>query len=422
MKTSMSIKLKDEPLSKNVRVITEHNALARSTSVGIWVNTGSRDEEKNQLGCSHFLEHLLFKGTKTRTSREISSMIENRGGHLNAFTDRDLTAYYARVLNRDQDIATELLCDMLQNSLLKKEDIAMERQVILEEIKQMWDDPSSLIHELYAQNIWRGNPIAHPISGTIETISQMPIETIHEYYEENYSCDLIIVGAGAVDHESLVSSLDNFLQKGRGNCAKDRRSPEHFPGQKYIPRNTGQVQLCISTPGNEYGSKDSAAQSIISSYLGLGASSLLFQEAREKRGLVYNIYTQNQSFADIGAFNVFAGTRKKNLGELVEIIFRELKSMKKGLDQDTLEKVKHKTIGLYTLSSESNRQRMHHLGVSTLRRGKPRTVDDIISLLESVTNEDICRVANNLFKADKIAITTLGMSEKESENIRDYLA
>ena len=267
---TLPLELRDEALSNGVRVITEHNAAAKSTSLGLWVDVGSRDEGEHQWGSSHFLEHLLFKGTETRSAREISSLIENRGGHLNAFTDRDMTAYHARILSRDQDAATELLLDMLENSTLKAPDVEMERQVILEEIKQAQDDPASLIHDLYTENIWRGSKAAHSILGTSETISKMPVKDVKDYYHEHYAGNMIVVAAGAVDHEKLISSVENLAKKGRVNHAKDRCKPEHFPGRKYIPKDTEQVQLSVSTSGQPYASKDYAVQSIISSYLGLG--------------------------------------------------------------------------------------------------------------------------------------------------------
>ena len=417
----MPLELIDEQLHSGVRVITEHNSATKSISLGLWVDVGSRDEGNSLWGCSHFLEHLLFKGTETRSAKEISSALENLGGHLNAFTDRDMTAYHAMVLSRDQEVATEILSDMLQNSLLRNEDIEMERKVILEEIKQTWDDPAGLIHELYTENIWRGNSAAHPIGGTLETISKMPVDDIRGYYEEKYVGDLVVVASGAVDHERLVSSIENLHQKGRGKCVKDRSKPEYYPGKKYIERETGQVQLSITTPGYPYGSEDAPVQSIIMSYLGLGASSLLFQEVREKRGLVYNIYTYNQSLSDVGAFSVFAGTSKKNLEQVTKIILEEFEGMKQGLDPETLETLKHKTIGLYILGSESNRQRMRHLGVSTLRAGKPRSVEYVVEKLEAVSNDDVMRVAEEMFDSNKIAFTALGVSKDEASSLDSLL-
>jgi predicted Zn-dependent peptidase len=234
----MSLVLNDEILSNRLRVVTEENSSSKSISLGFWINVGSRDEEKKLWGGSHFLEHLLFKGTKNRTALDISSTLENLGGHLNAFTDRDMTAYYARILDRDQKVAVELLTDMIQNSMLREKDIEMERQVILEEIKQTWDDPARLIHELYPENIWRGNPLAHPIGGTQDTIKNMSTDDIREFYKRKYCGELLIVAAGAVDHEELISSLENFDEKGMGKQGKERSKPDHFPGRRYIPRKT----------------------------------------------------------------------------------------------------------------------------------------------------------------------------------------
>ncbi len=413
----MPLELRDELLSNGVRVITEYNPATKSISLGLWADVGSRDEGEPYWGCSHFLEHLLFKGTETRSAKEISSTIENLGGHLNAFTDRDMTAYYARILSRDQGIATELLSDMLENSLLKEADIEMERQVILEEIKQTWDDPAALIHDLYPENIWRGYPVAHPIGGTIETMSEMSIQEIHDYYEDNYGKGLTVVAAGAVDREKLVSDIENFIKKGRGKCVKDRCKPDYYPGRKYVDRNSGQVQLCVSTPGYSSGSDEAPVQAIIASYLGMGASSRLFQEVREKRGLVYNIYGYTQNLSDVGVFSVFAGTSKQNLREVTEITLRELEAMKQGLNSDALETVKHKTIGLYILGSESNRQRMHNLGTSTLRTGKPRSIEEVVAKLEAVSNDDVMRVAEKMFDESKVAFTALGVSDSEAVDL-----
>ena len=206
-----------------------------------------------------------------------------------------------------------------------------------------------------------------------------------------------------------------------GKHVKDRRVPEHFPGHEYIERELGQVQLSISTPGSPFGSNDAIVQTIISSYLGIGASSLLFQEVREKRGLVYNVYTYNQSLSDVGAFSVLAGMSKSNLEEVVKIVLNELENMKQGLEPETLETVKHKTIGVYILSSESNRERMQQLGISSLRTGVPMTTEEVIVRLDAVTNEDIQRVAERIFDKNNIALTALGISKKEAENIDTLL-
>ena len=417
----MALELRDELLPNGVRLITEHNPASLSMSFGLWVNVGSRDEGAELEGGSHFLEHLLFKGTPTRSASEISSVIENLGGYMNAFTDRDMTTYIARTRAKDQSIATEVLSDMMQNSVLDTKDVEMERQVILEEIKRVQDDPASLIHELYTENIWKGNRAAHSITGTFETISKMSLESIKDYYKENYG-EIIAVAAGAVDHEKMVNDLTSFIQKGLGKSSKKRAKPEHLPGKNIVERDSGQVQLAIAYPGVHYGHDDGAAVTILSSYLGVGSSSKLFQEVREKRGLVYSIFAYNQSLEDVGAFVVLAGTSKKNVGEVVDVTLKELEALKQGLAPDVLEIVKQKTVGMLILGSESNQRRMHQIGVSTMRLDKPRTVDEIVQLLEAVSGEDIARVATSTFDLNKTSLTALGMTESDSEGLEKHFS
>lgn len=418
---TMSLELRDELLPNGVRLITEHNPASLGMSFGFWVNVGSRDEGAELEGGSHFLEHLLFKGTPIRSASEISSIIENLGGYMNAFTDRDMTTYVARTRAKDQSIATEVLSDMLQNSVLDTKDVEMERQVILEEIKRVQDDPESLIHELYTENIWKGNRAAHSITGTFDTISKMSIESIKAYYKENYG-EVIAVAAGAVDHEKMANDLTSFIQKGLGKSSKNRVKPEHLPGKNIVERDSGQVQLAIAYPGVHYGHDDGAAITILSSYLGVGSSGKLFQEVREKRGLVYSIFAYNQSLEDVGAFVVLAGTSKQNVGEVVEVTMNELETLKQGLTPDVLETVKQKTIGMFILGSESNQRRMHQIGVSTLRLDNPRTVNEIVKLLEAVTVEDIARVADRTFDINKMSLTALGMSDTDSEGLEKYFS
>jgi len=417
----MTLELRDELLPNGVRLITEYNPASLGMSFGMWVNVGSRDEGAELEGGSHFIEHLLFKGTQTRSASEISSVIENLGGYMNAFTDRDMTTYVSRTRAKDQSIATEVLSDMMQNSVLDTKDVEMERQVILEEIKRVQDDPASLIHELYTENIWKGNRAAHSITGTFETISKMSVESIKGYYKEHYG-EIVAVAAGAVDHEKMANDLTSFIQKGLGKSSKKRSKPGHLPGKNIVERDSGQVQLAIAYPGVHYGHDDGAAITILSSYLGVGSSSKLFQEVREKRGLVYSIFAFNQSMEDVGTFVVLAGTSKKNVGEVVDITLKELDALKQGLSEDVLETVKQKTIGMFILGSESNQRRMHQIGVSTLRLNTPRTVNEIVAMLEAVTVEDVARVATRIFDLNAASLTALGMTELDASGLEKYFS
>jgi len=418
----VSVELSDTKLNNNIRVVSESQPYSKSVSLGIWVNVGSRDERKSHWGCSHFLEHLLFKGTEKRNAEEISATIENKGGYINAYTDRDMTAYHIRVLDRDFEVAYDVLQDIIQNSVLREPDVENERQVVLEEIKQLEDDPSSLIHELSMENTWRGSSLAHPISGTLESMKKITPDQVRGFYEEFYgNSELVVVAAGAVDHQKFVGLVEDSVHRNDAKVIKNRSTPVHRGGLNFSPRETGQVHLSISTRGLPYGHKDTPALAILSSYLGVGGSSRLFQEVRERRGLVYAIYTHNMSLEDTGVMGVYAGTSKQNVAQVVDITLDELEKVKSGLSEAALEEVKHKTVGSLILRAESNQQRMSQLGTSTLRLGRPQTLDEVVDRLMLVSNEDVARVSSELFNKESLSITALGMSEREAEGLASKL-
>lgn len=418
----MSVELSDTRLGNGVRVISESQPYSKSVSLGIWVKVGSRDEQESHWGCSHFLEHLLFKGTEKRSAEEISATIENRGGYINAYTDRDMTAYHVRVLDRDLEVAYDVLQDIIQNSVLREPDIENERQVVLEEIKQLEDDPASLIHEISMENTWRGSSLAHPISGTLESMKEITPDQVRGFYDEFYgNNELVVVAAGAVDHQRLVGLVEDSVHRIDAKVTQKRSTPVHRGGLNFSPRETGQVQLSISTKGLPYGHRDTPILAILSSYLGVGGSSRLFQEVRERRGLVYAIYTHNMSLEDTGAMGVYAGTSKQNVAQVVDIILEELEKVKSGLSETALEETKHKTVGSLILRAESNQQRMSQLGTSTLRLGRPQTVDEVVDRLMLVSNEDVARVSSELFNKESLSITALGMSGRDAGSLASKL-
>lgn len=416
----MNTELSDTKLG-SVRVVSESQPHSKSVSIGIWVKVGSRDEPEGLWGCSHFLEHMLFKGTARRTAEVISATIEKRGGYLNAYTDRDMTTYHARVMDPDLGEAFDVLQDIAQNSVLKDADIENERQVVLEEIKQLEDDPAGLIHELSMGNVWRGSSLAHSILGTAESITNVTVDQLREYYDELYSGELIVAAAGAVDHEEFVGLVEGSVQSRRAKATHMRVTPVHRGGVIAHPRETSQVQLSVTAKGLPYGHRDAATLAVISSYLGAGASSRLFQEVREKRGLVYAIYTHNTSLEDAGVMEVYAGTRSQNVAQVVDLILEELDKVTGGLDEAVLDEEKHKALGSFILRSESNQQRVNQLGVSTLRLGRPQTVDEVVDKLRRVTNEDVVRVSGALFDRDSLSLTTLGLGEREASSLTSKL-
>lgn len=412
-------RVEESRLPDGTIVVSERLSGLKSVSLGFWVDVGSRDEGDDLQGCSHFLEHLLFKGTKNRSSEEISTVIESRGGRINAFTDRDLTCYTACVLERDMELAVEVIADMVQNPLLSEEDIENERRVVLEEISRRDDDPESLIHDLYVEEVWRGSQSAHSILGNEDSVRGMPAENIRRYFKDHYTPGNITVSAaGAVEHENLVETVENQFQKGQARRPQKRTPPVYKPSVKLVEKKTSQVQLCMVTDGIAYVDDSINAFSIINGYLGIGFSSRLFQEVREKRGLAYSIYTSRYSMRDAGLFGVFAGTRQENVERVIEITLHELEKVKQGMDRDQLDGVKHKTIGVFVLSTESTQSRMYQLGISTLRLGRPRTIREVIEGLEAVTPEDVARIAERVFYRDGVSVIALGLSKEKAEDLR----
>jgi len=405
-------------LSNGIRIITEEIPSSKSVAIGIWVGVGSRDERKQFHGCSHFLEHLLFKGTTRRSAKEISTLVEERGGYLNAFTDRDMTCYHARVLSGDLPIAVDVLSDMVTNPLLRSEDIDTERTVVLSEIDRRDDDPGDLINDLYFDVAWGHNEAAHPILGEKETLQKMSQKDIQEYFSGHYAPgNMIVTAAGNLEQNKLIETLEKHLDFSKNASKSTRIRPAYKPIRRHVTRSSSQVQVALTSNGTSYNDPDRDALQLISSYLGVGASSKLFQEVREKRGLVYSIFSTNYSLEDAGLFTILAGTRDEYVEKMLKIELQELAKLGKGLSGGRLEKIKHKTVGFSVLRSESAESRMVQLGVSTLRRGEPKTLAEAIEGLSAVKVDSIKKYAEEQLRGDALSLTTLGLSEATAKKV-----
>jgi len=411
--------LSESRLCNGINVITEEIKESSSASVGIWVNVGSRDEVEGYHGCTHFLEHLLFKGTLKRSAKEISRAIEERGGYLNAFTDRDMTCFHAKVLGKDLKLALEVLSDMVQNPLLKQEDLEKERTVVLSEIDSRDDDPGDLIHDLYFESAWDKNEAAHPILGEKAQLNCLTSDSIRTYFGSHYlPTKMIVTGAGALKHEELVAIVEKNLTLNKKYDGVDAREvPSFKPIKRHIQRQTSQVQAALTSRGLAYGDPKRDALNLISSYLGVGASSKLFQEIRERYGLVYSIFSTVYSLNDGGVFAILAGTQDQYVEKILKIELRELDVLKEDLSERTLQKIKHKTTGLLVLRSESSESRMMQLGVSTLRQGKSKTLEEAINRINSVELESMKELASDLFAVGHLGLTTLGLSESTVKKV-----
>lgn len=421
---TMEQEIIEERLSNGARIVMEPIPSRRVVSMGFWVRAGSRDEPEGFEGCSHVMEHMAFKGTEKRTAEQISNSIEERGGYLNAFTDRDLTCYTARVLQEDAELAIDVLSDMIQAPLFLGEELKKEKQVVMEEICRREDNPEVIIEDLSNEAVWRGNPMAHPILGTRESIEEISISKLKEFHKDLYTpTNTIITAVGGLNPSRFTEALEKFLTEARTGTESTRRRPIFRKVRLFHERDSNQVHLCIVAEGLAHGDLKRPALSLLNSYLGVGASSRLFQEVREKRGLVYSIYTHDQSLGDCGLFRIFAGTSRSNVEQVLNITLGELERLCNGeLTAVELEKAKGKMKGMLGLSFESSRARMYHLGVSTLRIGRPQPIAEIVEGIENVTLDEINELSAKIFHRDDLSFITIGLPPETSSSLEEIMA
>jgi predicted Zn-dependent peptidase len=384
-----------------LRVVTERVPGVRSVTLGFWAAVGSRDEPARIAGASHFLEHLLFKGTRSRTARDIAEAFDAVGGDLNAFTGREHTAFYARVLDVDLPMAVEHLADMLQDSLLRSEDLEAERQVILEEINMTNDSPDQLVHDLFAETLWEDHPLGRPVLGRAETVSATKRDQVRRFWKRHYvPHNLVIVAAGNVRHERLTSLIESYFETGpkiRGRRSRVRdggRPPGASGAVRVLRRDTEQAHICYGSSGLARRDTRRFAFGVVNNAVGEGMSSRLFQEVREKRGLAYSVYSYHSMYAETGAYCVYAGTTPRRAREVLEVVRRELEDVvEKGISPDELERAKGHMKGGLVLSQEDTSARMNRLGRSEIAHGEILTVDEVIERIDGVTGEETRDVA-----------------------------
>ncbi|MEI6307513.1 MAG: pitrilysin family protein [Actinomycetes bacterium] len=387
-----------------MRIVTEEERSVRSAAFGIWVNVGSRDETVSTAGASHFLEHLLFKGTKRRSSLEISSAIEAVGGETNAFTSKEYTCFYARVIDKDLPLAVDVISDLITSSVVKADDVDAERKVVLEEIAMRDDDPSDLIHDLFLERYYGDTPLGRPILGTVESIKGMSRSTVFNYYQKRYQPeDLVVAVAGNIKHKSVVAMVESALSKDGflDQAKKDyqvRSSPKiNVPGRgkvTLLDRKTEQAHIVYGVPGVARDDKRRFALSILSSALGGGMSSRLFQEIREKRGLAYSTYAYSQQFAGSGVLSFYVGCKPEKAEESIKIIQSILHDVaENGLTQEEISRAKGAVSGSLVLSQEDTGSRMSRIGKSELVYGQVMSFDQILQEIADVTPEQIKEIA-----------------------------
>ena len=415
-------KYQKSKLSNGIRVVSEKIPYVKSVSVGIWVGAGSRLETEEHSGISHFIEHLFFKGTDKRSAKAIAESLDSVGGQLNAFTSKEQTCYYARVLDEHLDLALDVLADMFFNSKFKEKEIDKEREVIKEEIKMYEDTPDELIHDVFSQTIWANHPLGRPVLGTEETISSFKREDILDYIGANYTTDNIVIAlAGNVNHEKILPEIERLFGKKRPSSLKKKLEPPKNKAQYFnLYKETGQVQICLGTPGLPQEHPKIYPLYILNSILGGGLSSRLVQKIREDRGLAYSVYSYHSTFSDTGLFTFYAGTRLEKYEEVVQLIIEETtKISKEGITDQELQKAKEQLKGNLYLGLESVGSRMTRLGRNELSLGRFVTPEEVVEKITAVTRGQVQELAQELFAPEKFTIATIGPI-KEANNWEQF--
>jgi len=400
-------------LANGVTVVTEQMPHVRSVAVGIWLTAGSRGETLAENGLSHFLEHMLFKGTANRSAEDIASEVDSIGGHMDAFTSKELVCFSAKMLDEHLPVAFDILSDLVLNPLFREEDVEKEKGVILEELKMEVDNPEYLVHELFSANFWKGHSLGKPILGTKASIKSFHQAMVREYYQRNYvPSNLVISAAGNVTHEQLKQLVERYFGSLPPAPTNLSGQPAPLPNPTLLFKNKSslaQVQLCLGVPGHPMSHDMRFPTYILNTILGGGMSSRLFQNIREKRGLAYTVASEQYLYRDSGVLSVYAGTSQASLPELLRLVLQEFRSLKeKPVSATELNRAKDNLKGSFMLSLESTSSRMSHLARQHIYFSRFSTMDEILQSVDKVTADDLQALANEFFQTDRIALTVLG--------------
>jgi predicted Zn-dependent peptidase len=399
-------------LPNGVLVITESMTHIRSVSIGIWVKTGSRHEDAEVNGISHFVEHMVFKGTDTRTTEDIARQIDSIGGNMDAFTAKECTCFNVKILDEHLPIALDVLSDIVLHPIFSLKDIVKERSVILEEIKMDEDNPDYLVHEIFTQNFWKDHPLGKPILGTKDTVRRFDQDIVKDYWGHRFiPGNMLVCAAGRLDHDNFVDLVrKHFDHLVPGKNGFHEIAPKTV--SRIVMRNKKsleQVQICLGVPSHSISDERRYASYVLNTVLGGGMSSRLFQNIREREGLVYSIFSELNPYRDTGCLSVYAGTSRESVPKVVRAIVAELHRAKvEPISPDELRRAKDQLKGSLMLSLESSTARMSNLARQEMYFSRFFTMDEIIERVEAVTAEDMLAFANEYFQPEQIAVTVLG--------------
>jgi predicted Zn-dependent peptidase len=399
-------------LPSGLIVLTERMEHVRSVAMGVWMRAGSRHEVPELNGISHFVEHMVFKGTKSRSAQRIAREVDAIGGNLDAFTGKETVCFNIKVLDEHVATALDVLSDLVLNPVFAAEEIARERGVILEEIKMDEDSPDTLVHEIFMQNFWKGHPLGKPILGTRETVRSFEQNTLVRFFEQRFQAgNMVFSAAGNIEHDSFVEQVaSHFNSLAPGSVLSDSGAPTvtpriHLRNKKSLE----QVQLCLGVPAPPIGDESRYTTLLLNTILGGGMSSRLFQTVREERGLVYAIYSDLAPYRDTGSLCVYAGTSADRALQVIDLIMEEFRRLKtEPLQPGELRRAQDQLKGNLLLSLESSMSRMSNLARQQMYFERFFGLDEIIDRVEAVTEDEVMAMATELFKPYKVALTLLG--------------
>lgn len=411
-------------LDNGVRIIGEKIPHVRSVSIGVWVGAGSRNEKREINGISHFVEHMLFKGTQKRSAKEIAESIDSIGGQINAFTGKECTCYYTKTLDTHIDIAIDVLTDMFFDSTFSKKDIDIERKVVIEEISMYEDSPEDLVHDYLPETVWINDSIGMPILGNYECLQNINRDTIVDYISHHYLPEnTVIAVAGNYDENTLMDIIKRkFGSWHSDNAPVNQFSKASYKASKKIKqKDIEQIHICLGFEGIEHGNDDLYSLLAINNVFGGGMSSRLFQKIREEMGLVYSIYSYPSSYRNAGLFTIYAGMNPEHQETFLKLVMEEIKVLEKfGISPDELAKSKEQLKGSYILGLESTSSRMNSLGKSELLLGIINSPEEILKKIDEVNNEKVEEIIKKVFQIEKISLAAVG-NIKEDINLEKYI-
>lgn len=412
---SQTRQIESTRLSNGIRVVTEHMPYVRSVSIGVWISSGSRHETRLESGISHFLEHMLFKGTGTRSAEDIAREVDSIGGHLDAFTAKELVSYNAKIIDEHVPRAFDVLSDLVLRPRLNEDDIEKEKGVILEELKMELDNPEYIVHEAFLGRFWKGHALGRPIIGTPRTISKFSRETLARFHQRVYRPEMtLITAAGHLDHDQLCRLAEaSFGQVPPGGPATEEPQPATHASITLKRKRLQQVHICLGVPSHSVSHQRRYSCYIMNALLGGGMSSRLFQNIRERQGLAYAVFSELNLFRDAGCLAVYAGTSKENTARVIQSILAEFRILKEELvPADELRRAKDHLKGSLMLSLESTSSRMANLARQEMYFQRHFSLDEILESIEEVSSESIQDLARLYFNPEHLGLAVVGSPDQ----------